>query len=128
MLVLSPDFGEVVVDVFQDVPQTDALRVAHDAHLVHGSNVAFKAALHIAEQVFNRGQLRIGVFNFPCTGACRERGELFFQQLRIVFVLAGKNVHHITEPVAQTLDSFLYIIVHNSHAPLNGFFEVIGVG
>ena len=128
VLVLPPDFREVVVDVLQDITQADTLRVTHDAHLVHGGNAAFKAAFHIGEKVLDRGQLCVGVFNVPSPHAGRKGGELFFQQLGVVFVLAGENVHQVAEPVAQALDAFFYVVIHDSRVPLNGCFKVVGGG
>ena len=113
VLVLAAHFREVVVDVFQNVAQADALGVAHDAHPVHGHDAVFQPALHIGEQILDRGQLRIGIVERAGTGAFGEGREPLFQQVRVVLVLARENVLHVGQSVAQALDAFFDIVVHN---------------
>ena len=61
MFALPAYLGVVVVNVFKDIAQADALGVAHDAHLVHGSELVFELALHEEEQIFQRSHLGLGV-------------------------------------------------------------------
>ena len=53
----SADLGIVVVDVFQNVLEADALRMADDAHPVHGRQGNIQLALGKIEQVFQPRQL-----------------------------------------------------------------------
>ena len=118
VLVLAAHFSEVVVDVFQDVAQADTLRMTHDAHPVHGRDAAFQTALHIGEQILDRGQFRIGIVERAGAGAFGESREPLFQQVRVVLVLARENVLHVGQSVAQALDAFFDVVVHKLGAPL----------
>ena len=124
VFVLAAHLGKVVVDVFKNVAQADALGVAHNAHPIHGGNARFQAAFHIAKEVFHRGQLGKGVLQLAGAGAGLKSREFFFQQLGIVPVLADKDVCQIRESVTQILNMLFYRIVHNGYGQLDCFFEM----
>ncbi len=113
VLVLAAHFREIVVDVFQNVPQADTLGMAHNAHPVHGRDAAFQPSLHIGEQILDSGELSMGVVERTGTGALGEGREPFFQQVRAVLVLARKDVLHVGQSVAQALDAFFDSVVHS---------------
>ena len=112
MLVLSAHLGEVVVDVFEDVPQADALRMADDAYPVHGRDLVFEAPFHIGEQVLHRGEFGKGIVQGAFGHAGLKAVQPFAQEVRVVRVLAREDVLHVGEPVAQALDAFCDIVVH----------------
>ena len=56
VLILSADFGKVVVDIFQDVPQAKTLRMAHNAHLFHGRQAAVEQALNFISRAWGLGE------------------------------------------------------------------------
>ena len=91
--------------------------MAYNTHLVHGRNAAFEAAFHIVEKVFYRGKLGIGVFHRARAHTRRKGGELFFKQVGVVLVLASEYFHQIGQPVAQALDAFFDVVVHNILGP-----------
>ena len=44
MLILAAYFRIIVIDIFQNVTQTDALRVSHNTYLVHRRQLVFQLA------------------------------------------------------------------------------------
>ena len=113
VLVLAAHFGEVVVDVLQDVTQADALGMAHDAHAVHGRDELFQAFFHKDEKVFQGNDLGMGILDLAVAHTIGELGQLLVQQADAVLVLAGEDVARIREPVVQALDAFFDSVVHN---------------
>ena len=113
VLVLAAHFGEVVVDVLQDVTQADTLGMAHDAHAVHGRDELFQAFFHEDEKVFQGNDLGMGILDLAVAHTGGELGQLLVQQADAVLVLAGEDVARIREPVVQALDAFFDSVVHN---------------
>ena len=93
-------FREVVVHVFKDVTQQIRLRVADDAHLVHGLDLRFQLALHEREQFFQRGELRVRIGLDAFRGAAEEFVQAVVQQLDVFRVLAVKDIPDIIEAFA----------------------------
>ena len=112
VLVLAAHFGEVVVDVLQDVAQRDALGVPDDADLVHGRDGGRELLLHELEEAFDRGELFVGIAQQVALGPLREVVQLFVEQAHVFLVLAGEDVLYVGEPALQALDALEYEIVH----------------
>ena len=72
VLVLAAHLCEVVVDVFQNVAQGDALGVPDDADLVHGGDGGRELLLHELEEAFDRGELFVGIAQQVALGPLRE--------------------------------------------------------
>ncbi len=114
VIVLTADLGVVVVHVFEDVFQADALRVPHDAHLVHGCQVAFELLLQKTEQLFQGFQLPDGFL----LGQARLAGDVFaelgLQHDHIRILIGAENIQDVFQAIPQFLYAFFNI--HKSFA------------
>ena len=115
MFALTADFGVVVVDVLKDVAQTDAVRMTHDAHLVHGRELVLQLAFDEEEQILKRGHfgLRlIGGAGFKLASGFVESG---LKKRDVFLMLAGKDVLEITESVGKLMQ--LLFPFHHKNIP-----------
>ena len=95
VFVGTADLRKVVVDVFQDVPEADALGMAHNAHLVQRADQGIKPGLDIAEKILHGAQGCIGIFQEVLAVLFLEVIELFLQQGNAVCLFACKNILNI---------------------------------
>jgi hypothetical protein len=106
VIVLTADLGVVVVDVFKDVFQADALRMSHDAHLVHGRQLAFELLLQKTEQLLQGFQLPDGFL----LGQARLAGDVFaelgLQHDDVGIFIGAKNIKNVLQAVPQFLYAF----------------------
>ena len=109
VLVLTADFRVIVVHVFQNIAQTDALRVTHDAHFVHGGQPIFQLALHEKEQILQRAQSLFRVGHRAVLYAPLQFRQTLVQKADIHLVLARENIAHVVQalrpgPLARSFD------------------------
>ena len=112
VLILAADFREIVVDVFEDILEADALGMADDTHLLHGRQGLGEAILDVLEEVLQRGFLGIRVLQKSPVGFIRELVELFLQQFDAVGVLAEEDVPDVGQAVPEPVEAFLCKIIH----------------
>ena len=103
VLALPADFGVVVVHVFKDVAQADAVRMTHDAHLVHGGELVFELALHEEEEVFERGHFGLRLFGRAGFELATGLAETGLKKRDVLLVLAGEDILEITQSVGKLM-------------------------
>ena len=124
VLILTADFRVIVVHVFQNIAQTDALRVTHDAHFVHGGQPIFQLALHEKEQILQRAQSLFRVGHRAVLYAPLQFRQTLVQKADILLVLARENIAHVVQALRQLMQLlipihlvFLFFIRGSAPAP-----------
>ena len=106
VLVLSADFGEVVIDVFQNVLETDSLGMPDNTHLVHGRDGRIQTGFHILEEIFQTHQFFIGLFQAVMSSLVCKFVKFLLQQSHTVSMFSCKYILNIGKPVGKALYSF----------------------
>jgi len=109
VVVLAADLGVVVVHVLKDVLETDALRVPHDAHLVHGGQFPLELLLQKAEQLLQGFELPDGFLLGQARFAGDILAKLGLQHDHVRIFIGSENIKDVFQAVPQFLYAFFNI-------------------
>ena len=120
-VVLPPNFRVIVIDVFKDVAQADALGVAYNPHFVHRAELLVELVLHEGEQLLQRGYGGMSLPRIHVGHSGLEIVQPYLKHAHCFILFAVKNIFDVGQPLVQAVQSFF-----NIHHKLNAFALISG--